>query len=455
MADSHRTMAWAVATETEKKPRSLREPGAKPRQDLAVVALKMILPGPLATPDFLARFQNEARAAATLDHPNVVSIHEVGEVEGQPYYTMRLIEGLDLAKELERGGALSNRRAAEIMARVARAVHYAHQRGVLHRDLKPANILLDAEGRPHVTDFGLAKLVEEDQGLTRSSASLGTPSYMAPEQAAGHARDVTTAADIYSLGAILFEALTGERLFAAPTPLGTIKQVLEQEARPASSVNRSVPADLDTICLKCLEKELHRRYRTALELVEDLEHWLAGEPIRARQVRLVERMWLPGSTRWSSTAAVASWYRPAAGDREFGRSILAAWSWSWTKNAEVHGAAGCGTKPIRSVAHVGGTASPSGHLRYADGSHHEHEAVYGRDLRNWWWGNQGDIEAEAERATVAWVGTNPVSERYEAKVRLFLSTFENPKPEVEVVSVDFVSKLTPFAPFLVAMTVEE
>ncbi len=249
-----------------------------------LVAVKTILTGPLASPDFTQRFQTEAHAAALLDHPHIVAIYEVGNHQGQLFYSMRLVQGRNLAQELSETGALSSRRAAELVATVAHAVHYAHQRGVLHRDLKPANILLDAEGNPHVTDFGLAKLLEHDDGLTLTQAALGTPNYMAPEQAAGNISQLTTAADIYSLGAILFELLTGRKLFTADTPLATINQAREQEPPKPSSLIRSVPTDLDTICWKCLEKEPHRRYASALALAEDLERWMKGEPIRARRV---------------------------------------------------------------------------------------------------------------------------------------------------------------------------
>ncbi|HRY50480.1 MAG TPA: protein kinase [Candidatus Paceibacterota bacterium] len=255
------------------------------------VALKMILAGPLASPEFVRRFHTEATAAASLDHANIVSIYEVGHHQGQDFYSMRLVEGPNLAHELKHG-PFAPRRAAELLATVARAVHYAHQHGVLHRDLKPANILLDTQGQPHVTDFGLAKLLHGDSNLTLSHAALGTPNYMAPEQAAGGGKPLTTAVDVYSLGAILFELLTGRALFRAPTPLETMVQVREREPDRPSAINPAVDRDLETICLKCLSKEPGRRYASAEALAEDLERWLGAMPIRARPVRAIERLLL-------------------------------------------------------------------------------------------------------------------------------------------------------------------
>ncbi len=249
------------------------------------VALKMILAGQFASPEDVQRFQREAEAAANLDHPNVVPIYEVGEHQGQHYFSMKLIEGGSLAS---RSMPLPGRQAAELVATVARAVHHAHQRGVLHRDLKPGNILLDAQGQPHVTDFGLARRVDGGQH-TRTGSIVGTPSYMPPEQARGE-KVLTTGVDVYSLGAILYEMLTGRPPFRAATPLDTLLQVLDRDTEPPRKVDPRIDRDLETICLKCLEKDAARRYDSAAALAEDLQRWLNGEPIRARPTMAVERL---------------------------------------------------------------------------------------------------------------------------------------------------------------------
>jgi tetratricopeptide (TPR) repeat protein len=214
-------------------------------------------------------------------------VYEVGEHRGRPYFSMKLIDGGSLAEQLPRYSG-DQRATAHLLAAVARGVHHAHQRGLLHRDLKPANILIDSQGQPYVTDFGLARRVAADSGLTQSGAIVGTPSYMAPEQAAGR-RDLSTAADVYSLGAILYTMLTSRPPFRADTPLETVREVLEVEPSRPRLHRRDVDRDLETICLKCLEKQPQRRYGSAEALAEDLARWLAGEPIRARRTSLFER----------------------------------------------------------------------------------------------------------------------------------------------------------------------
>jgi tetratricopeptide (TPR) repeat protein len=253
-----------------------------------LVALKMIRPEGLAAPDDRERFRREAEVVANLGHPHITPIHEVGEHDGHAYFTMRLAEAGSLGSHLPRY-ADDPRACAELLAAVARAVHHAHQRGVLHRDLKPSNILLDGEGRPQVTDFGLARRLDRDSELTQSGAVLGTPSYMAPEQASCQKGAVTTATDVYGLGAVLYALLTGRPPFRAASVLETLEQVRSGQPEPPSTVVGHVDRDLETICLKCLEREPERRYASASEVAEDLERWLRGEPIAARPVGITGR----------------------------------------------------------------------------------------------------------------------------------------------------------------------
>lgn len=247
------------------------------------VALKMLLGGRLARDADLRRFRSEAEAAARLDHPNIVPIYEVGERDGLPFFSMKLIEGRTLTERLSDTDApVSPREAAQLVSKVARAMHYAHEHGILHRDVKPSNILLDAHGEPYITDFGLAKVEGGSSDLTLSNTVIGTPAYMSPEQAAGKSRELTTVSDLYSLGAVLYELLAGRPPFQGTTAIETLQQVTQSEPRPPSFWNPFVDVDLQTICLKCLEKEPHRRYASALGLAEDLDRWSRHEPILAR-----------------------------------------------------------------------------------------------------------------------------------------------------------------------------
>src|SRR5438128_1611998 len=252
------------------------------------VALKVIGLGQWASKAHLKRFRREAEAAASLEHPGIVPIHEVGERDGSCYFSMKFIEGGQL-DEMVRRQPMPIRQAAELIAKVARTVHYAHEHGILHRDIKPGNILLDAKGEPHLTDFGLARLLETESTVTRTLEVMGTPSYMAPEQALGENAAVSSATDVYGLGAVLYQLLTGQPPFAGGTTYETIKLLLDTEPRQPRLLNPKIDRDLSTICLKCLEKDPKRRYSSALALAEDLERWLKHEPIQARRTGIFTR----------------------------------------------------------------------------------------------------------------------------------------------------------------------
>ena len=264
-----------------------------------MVALKMILPGPQVEAEDLARFRTEAEAVAHLQHPNIVQIHDIGEQDGRPYFSLEFCAGGTLAQQCA-GEPQPADQAATVLNILAQAIHYAHQRGIVHRDLKPSNVLLTADGTPKITDFGLARRLESP-GQTRTGAILGTPSYMAPEQARGQTRTIGPAADVHALGAILYELLTGRPPFKAATVLDTILQVTTDEPVPPSRLQSKVPRDLNTICLKCLEKEPGQRYASAEDLAADLRRFLAQESIQARPASPPERVW-----RWSRRNPLAA-----------------------------------------------------------------------------------------------------------------------------------------------------
>jgi hypothetical protein len=251
------------------------------------VAVKMLLRRDLASPADLARFRSEAEAAARLDHPGIVSILEVGEHGGLPFYSMRFIEGTTLARRLAQG-SITVREGALLLAKVADAIQAAHGRGVLHRDLKPSNILIDAAGEPHVSDFGLAKRLEADQSVTHTGAILGTPCYMSPEQAAGSRGEIGPSSDVWSLGAILYQMLTGRPPFQASSPMDTLLAVLESDPPVPRSIDRQVDRDLEMIALKSLQKPQELRYASAGALAADLRAFLAGEPVAARSGGLAD-----------------------------------------------------------------------------------------------------------------------------------------------------------------------
>src|SRR5215475_6622177 len=252
------------------------------------VALKIIGISNGRTKAHLKRFRLEAEAAAKLNHPFVVPIHEIGQRKGRCYFSMGLVEGGRL-DQIAKREPMSPRQATEVIAKLARTVHYAHQHGIIHRDIKPGNILLDKKGEPHLTDFGVARLLETENTVTRTLEVLGTPSYMAPEQAVGNNAAVSGGTDVYGLGAELYQLLTGQPPFAGGATYETIKLLLNTEPRSPRLWNSKIDRDLSTICLKCLEKDPKRRYPAAAGLAEDLEHWLKHEPILALHSGILTR----------------------------------------------------------------------------------------------------------------------------------------------------------------------
>jgi serine/threonine-protein kinase len=270
-----------------------------------LVALKRVRAGAYATSEERERFRREAEAVARLRHPNVVQIHHFGEHQGQPYFAMELLEGGSLAGKLA-GRPMPEREAAQLVQTLARAMHYAHAHGIVHRDLKPGNVLFAEDGTPKITDFGLVKLLDSERGQTVSEAILGTPAYMAPEQARGASRDIGPAADVYALGAILYEALTGRPPFGGVTKLETLEQVRSREPDPLSRHRPGLSRTLEAICLQCLAKEPTRRYPSAEVLADDLRAWLENRPTRVRPPGSLGRLglFLRRHPRWVTAAAL-------------------------------------------------------------------------------------------------------------------------------------------------------
>ena len=282
---------------------------ARQRDLQRIVAVKMILSNQLATPGDVLRFQTEARAAASLRHPNIVAIHEIGESDGRHYFVMDFVAGENLAARLSRG-PLAVDEAVRLLVRIAQAIHHLHSQGVIHRDIKPSNILLDERGEPFVTDFGLAKIFDADSGQTRTGAIVGTPSYMSPEQAAGRNHLISPRSDVYSLGAMFYEMLTGRPPFRERNVLDTLVQVLEGEPTLPRRWNSAIPRDVELICLRCLDKDPAKRYASATELAADLERFLHGEAVAARSGLLPAiRRWMrrrPGlACHWGAQGAAA------------------------------------------------------------------------------------------------------------------------------------------------------
>jgi eukaryotic-like serine/threonine-protein kinase len=260
-----------------------------------IVAVKLILSGRFASKESVERLRAEAMAAAALRHPNIVAIYELGQVDGQHYFAMDYVEGRSLA-EVVRHGPIPGRQAARYLLAIARAVHYGHQRGTLHRDLKPSNVLIDEQDQPRITDFGLAKRLNDGDGEPDAAGEpIGSPGYMPPEQARGDHDGIDIHSDVYSLGALLYDLLTGRPPFCAETMQATLDQVLHNPPASPRALNPNVPRDLETICLKCLQKEPAHRYLSAQELADELGCFLEGKPIRARPVGVAEQAW-----RWCS-----------------------------------------------------------------------------------------------------------------------------------------------------------
>jgi serine/threonine protein kinase len=358
-----------------------------------IVAVKMMLPGMLVSEAEASRFQNEAEVIANLRHPNIVAVHEVGAHDGQRYFSMDYVEGQSLAAVV-RDHPLPARTAARYVEVIAEAIHYAHQQGILHRDLKPSNVLLDKAGNPRIADFGLAKRFASDSRLTATGTVLGTPSYMPPEQADGKGRRIGPASDVYSLGAILYELLTGRPPFQAATPLDTILLVINTEPIAPRKLNPKLSRDLETICLKCLEKDPRWRYQTAQELADDLGRYLKREPIKARPINLLYRGWRwCRRNPWPTTATVAlilailmtslwavGWRRMKAMTEQ--RAWQALFEQVWSGRA-----ANDTAEPLKATPREPFIKSPDGRLFAWSGEDHHTirllEVSTGRELAHW------------------------------------------------------------------------
>jgi tetratricopeptide (TPR) repeat protein/predicted Ser/Thr protein kinase len=323
-----------------------------------LVALKMILAGSHAGPDELLRFRVEAETVARLQHPNVVQVYQVGEQDGLPYLSLEFVNGENLDTKLG-GMPQPPREAAALLEKVARAIHKAHEHGVVHRDLKPGNILITEDGEPKVTDFGLAKRLDVDMGQTRTGTIMGAPAYMAPEQAAGKSKEIGPAADIYALGVILYEMLTGRPPFQGTTVLETLDQVRLQEPISPKRLQPKLPRELETICLKCLEKAPNRRYPTAQELADDLGRFLAGEPIKARHTAAWER-----AIKWAKRKPMAASFLGAIVLGTLGVFLSAAIAWG-QRNRAVNSEVKLREQYAQSLADAGQLAVRRGNWREA------------------------------------------------------------------------------------------
>jgi serine/threonine protein kinase len=344
-----------------------------------IVAVKMMLPGLLVSEAEASRFQNEAEVIANLRHPNIVAVHEVGAHDGQRYFSMDYVEGQSLAAVV-RDHPLPARTAARYVKVIAEAIHYAHQQGILHRDLKPSNVLLDKAGNPRITDFGLAKRLASDSRLTTTGTVLGTPSYMPPEQADGKSRRLGPASDVYSIGAILYELLTGRPPFQAATPLDTILLVINTEPIAPRMLNPKLSRDLETICLKCLEKDPRWRYQSAQDLADDLDRYLKREPIKARRINLLNRGW-----RWCRRNP---WQTTATAALILAILMTSLWAIGWRRmRAMTERVANNLAESLKAPAGVPLIKSPDGRLLASSDEDHRTirlmEVSTGRELARW------------------------------------------------------------------------